>query len=790
MKMKVLLLHALFLCIYFSTIAQPLKQIIRGNVQDKFTKKAIFNANIAIKENTDIIALTNKDGEFSIQVPLGRYTIICNHINYQIFVANNVIVNSGKEVVLAIEMELNPASAIKGVTVKGNRPKEKTINEMSLISARQFSVDEANRYAGSLGDPARMAQNFAGVATNSDRRNDIIIRGNSPLGVSWRAQDIEIPNPNHFSGVGSTGGAISILNNNNLSNSDFLTGAFAPQYGNALAGVFDLHLKNGNNKKREYMAQFGFNGLEFGAEGPFSKKSKASYIINARYSTLELFDALKISLGANALAKYRDLTFKIHVPTKKAGTIDFWGLGGFNRSSSFSKNYDSTGRRLNPRPKGFDTYFDNDMFAIGVNHTYNINENTTSKIVIALTRSGNETHVDSLFNNETQKFNWLDRIYRDHRLSMLYQINKRWNNHHQTQFGANITRMQFDITDSLYFGPTLGFLKLLNFNGNTWLNRGFIQHQYRPNNKLTFIAGVHGMHFALNNSKALEPRLAARWQLHKKLWWNTGIGVHNQLQPLTTYFFNRTGIGSIKDSFTNLNLDFIASNHFISGFDYLPLPQYRVKVEAYYQSITNAAVESTPSSYSTLNEGAYYYTIPKAFSINNGVGYNRGIEATIEKFFSNHFYFLTTGSVFTSRYKGSDNIWRRTAFDGSWTLNGLGGYEFLLNQNNKLSINLKLAALGGRRYTPVDEINSRIAGETRFIEAQAFTLRYPTYFRPDIKISYVMNRKRASHEWGLNIDNFINFSNIQNIEFDKVRNNVGYSYQNGLFPVIQYKVQF
>jgi outer membrane receptor protein involved in Fe transport len=152
-----------------------------------------------------------------------------------------------------------------------------------------FSVDETNRYAGSLNDPARMAQNFAGVQANGDTRNDIIIRGNSPLGVQWRIEGIEIPNPNHFSGIGTSGGAISILNNNNLSNSDFLTGAFPAQYGNAMAGIFDLRLRNGNDKKREYTVMFGMNGLEAGVEGPINQKQGSSFIFNYRYSTLGVF---------------------------------------------------------------------------------------------------------------------------------------------------------------------------------------------------------------------------------------------------------------------------------------------------------------------------------------------------------------------------------------------------------------------------------------------------------------------------------------------------------------------
>ena len=122
-----------------------------------------------------------------------------------------------------------------------------------------------------------MAANYAGVSGTNDSRNDIIIRGNSPIGILWRLNGIDIPNPNHFGNAGTTGGPISILNNNTLGNSDFITGAFAADYGNATSGVFDLKMREGNNEKKEFTAQIGFNGFELGAEGPFSKKEFSEY---------------------------------------------------------------------------------------------------------------------------------------------------------------------------------------------------------------------------------------------------------------------------------------------------------------------------------------------------------------------------------------------------------------------------------------------------------------------------------------------------------------------------------
>ena len=579
MKVIYIVFTIVLFLFYQSATAQELKQTIRGTITDKFTKAPISNVQVSVKETKNINSISNNSGEFSLQLPIGRHTIICIKEGLQTVSFSDIILNSSKQVILNIEMEERIKSKLQGITVKGAKAKDKAINEMSLISTRQLSVDEANRYAGSLGDPARMAQNFAGVQSNGDRRNDIIIRGNSPLGVSWRAEGIEIPNPNHFSGIGTTGGAISILNNNNLSNSDFITGAFAPQYGNALAGVFDLKLKNGNNQKHEQLLQFGMNGLELGAEGPLSIKNKSSYIINARYSTLQLFDALKINLGSNAQANYRDVTFKIHLPTSKFGTFDIWNVAGYNITASYSKNYDTTGKKLNPRPKGFDTYFDNWMSATGFNHQYNFNSSTLGKFTFAYTTAGNAPHVDSLYNNESQKFNWLDRVYKDHRYNFNYQINKKWSSQQQTQLGVYYSYLNLNINDSIWWNTFKVYVPLLSYSGKTNLIRGFIQHQWKPNNNLTITGGLHALYFGLNGSKALEPRFAAKWNINQNISLSAGYGSHHQLQPFTTYFYNRTGANSLKDSLTNLNLGLIGSQHFVTGIDILPWKNYRIKLE-------------------------------------------------------------------------------------------------------------------------------------------------------------------------------------------------------------------
>src|SRR6185503_5048402 len=126
------------------------------------------------------------------------------------------------------------------VVVTAGSKKNRPVNDMSVVSARAFTVEETQKYAAAVNDPLRMVTGFAGVAAVDDGGNDIVIRGNSPAGLLWRMEGVDIPNPNHFSEAGSSGGGISILSAQLLSNSDFVTGAFAPEYGNALSGVFDL----------------------------------------------------------------------------------------------------------------------------------------------------------------------------------------------------------------------------------------------------------------------------------------------------------------------------------------------------------------------------------------------------------------------------------------------------------------------------------------------------------------------------------------------------------------------
>jgi len=319
--------YLLWLALFISNLsfAQKNTQNIRGVVTDKLSQTPLAGVSIqitAIQKGTS----TDSLGKYTLSgIAPDRYEVTVSCTGYKSITLPNVVVTSGKEVMLDITLE-ETFKQLNEVVINTSN-KGGSINKLASVSARTFSMEEVNRYAGGRSDPARLAANFAGVSTPDDSRNDLVIRGNSPVGVLWRIDGMNVTNPNHFASVGTTGGAVSALNTNLLKSSDFFTSAFPAEYGNATAGVFDLGFRNGNNKKRETTLQAGvITGLELTTEGPFSKKSDASYLIGYRYALAGVAQKLGVDIGTTATPSYQDLSFKINSGTGKLGKLSLFGI--------------------------------------------------------------------------------------------------------------------------------------------------------------------------------------------------------------------------------------------------------------------------------------------------------------------------------------------------------------------------------------------------------------------------------------------------------------------------------
>lgn len=778
-----ILLSALSLTIVYS-------QTIRGKIVDKDSKYQLIGANVILVGSDPINGtVTDVNGEFKLtNIPVGRNTLKITYIGYKEIVMPNIIVNTGKETVLQFEMEEQVFES-EEVVITSVKDKAQVNNEMAVISARSFDIEETSRYAGSLNDPARMATNFAGVSGMNDSRNDIVIRGNSPLGLLWRLEGVDIPNPNHFANAGSTGGPISILNNNLLDRSDFMTGAFPSNYGNGLSGVFDLQMRSGNNEKREYMGQFGFNGAEFGAEGPFSKKSRASYLCNYRYADLSVFQKMGINLGTgDAVPVYQDLSFKINIPTKGKSKFTVWGIGGASIINVEAKDTTKESKSDNNyTAEYFQTKYGTQMGVAGASHTYYFNEKTFGKLNIAV--SGNNIGIkqDSVSFADRSKHPYFGSGYLQNKVTVNYQLVKKFNSKNTLQSGFFVERYGFNYADSVLNGAY--FRKIIDYKGSLFLMQAYSQLQHRFSDKLSWVGGIHYQQLTNNGTYAIEPRTGINWELNKRNSLSLGVGMHSQMQPAFLYFY-QTRLADGSYIMSNEKLGFSRSNQIVLGYNNRVSENIRVKAETYYQSLYNVPVEMRSSSFSMLNAGSTFGIDRSDSLVNKGTGYNYGVELTAEKFFSKGYYFLLTGSLFESKYKGSDGVERNTAFNGNFVVNLLAGKEFALNKKSILAFDYKMTYAGGKREIPIDLAKSIQAGQTVFDMTQIYTKRMPSYFRTDIKVTFRLNGKKVTQEWIFSIQNFTNQQNVFQRVYVASERRRDTQYQLGFFPLIQYKILF
>ena len=782
----------LFLCgLTLSVTAQNNTQTIKGVIVDKQSQAPIIGATVSVlNTNPALGARSSSTGQYAIpQVAPGRYEIKVSYLGYKDIFIPNVIVSSGKETILDISMEEN-VHKLKDAVVKANT-KNRTINDMSSVSARTFSMEEVNRYAGGRSDPARLAANFAGVSTPDDSRNDIVIRGNSPTGVLWRIEGMNVPNPNHFATVGSTGGPVSALNTNMLKSSDFFTSAFPSEYGNANAGVFDLGFRKGNADKREHMIQMGMlTGLEAMTEGPIKKGNGSSYLLAYRYSFTGIAQAMGLSVGTTATPFYQDLSFKVTSGESKLGRFTLFGLAGTSKIEFLHDKIDTTDLFADPTAN---SYFTSDLAVVGLKHFIKVNDKSYINTVIGTTYSASDFNLDTInaVNQDAERavINQTHRTY--------YTVNSAYNSKINSRLfvkiGAQADLMQLNLFYK-YRRYQSDWKQAWDYKDLTTLLQAYAHAKYSINDKITLNGGVHAQYLTLNQSVSVEPRLGLKYAVNEKGSINVGYGLHSQMQSTDVYFYRAPKPDGTYDE-SNQNLDFTRSHHFVLGYDYLPSRDWRIKTEVYYQYIFNVPVADTANSFSMLNNGASFNPLNQGYLVNKGTGTNYGVELTVEKFFSKGYYGLFTGSLYESKYKGSDGVEHNTAFNGRYVVNALVGKEFKLGKQkrNTFFSDIKLTTAGGRYFTPVDLAASQMANEQILKGDQyAFSERNPNFFRLDVKMGFTYNSKKrkVSHSFFFDVQNVTNHKNVFAQRYNTVNNSINTAYQIGIFPNFQYKLQF
>ena len=757
-------------------------QTIKGKVFDEQIRFSLPGATVVVVGSEPLIGtVSDDDGNFTLlNVPVGRVDLVVSFVGYEEFILSDVLVGSKIMPNVKIPMK-EMVTGLDEVEIKSEVIKEQALNTMAIISARSISLDEAQRFAGSMEDFSRLASSFAGVSSGSIENNEVIIRGNPAKGILWRLEGVEIPVPNHLAHAFNGGGIVSMFSPFMMANSDFFTGAFPAEYGNVLSGVFDINFRTGNPDKGKYGFLIGSYGLEAAAEGPFKKGGGSTYLANFRVSTFSILqNIMPIETG---LPDYTDLSFNMNFPTKKAGVFSLWSMNGYGRIAN----------EPSKPPEEWETSFDNikveltyGLTASGLNH--NIIIGKKSFLSSSLSFSGYTNSTVSSQQDTSLMYRPLSDISeKNYTIRAKSVLNHKFGSRHTNRTGIIVNQIWYNYNNLANSVPALQ--DTLDFRmrekGSTYIVQAFSQSLIQMGGNVTMNAGLHFLYFGLNGNFAIDPRIGIKWQAAPKHSLGIAYGKHSRIEPLRIYLIefpeNNTEV------LPNKNLEITKAHHFVLAYDWNINSNLHFKVEPYVQLLYDVPV--TPdSSFSMINyQNDMFF---QAQLDNSGTGINYGLDLTFERFMKRGYYYMVTASVYESKFKGGDGIERNTRLNQNYVLNLLGGKEWKIKENNFFSVNGKFTVVGGTRYTPPDQEDSRAVSAVVYQMDKLYDGQWNTNYYLDISLNYKINRPKVSHNFILQAKNLMMQSDLIGFAYNYIEQYAQPMELAIVLPYFSYKIEF
>ena len=779
MKLTNLLIISTLSCFFFSTNAQNTfpTQTIRGEIRDADSGVFLQGATIGIQINQQLKgSVADEKGLFRLDsIPVGRYDLTVNFLGYETMIIPEIAIEAGKESIQNIWLKKSSESLTQ-VVVSGigrnNRRTEK-------MSAHTLTVEETFRFPATFNDPARLAMSYPGVVGVDDQANGISVRGNSPATMQWRLEGVEIVNPNHLSNAGTssdrptnTSGGVNILSAQMLGTSSFQTGAFPVEYGNVLGGIMDMKLRAGNNEQREFTLKTGLTGLEFAAEGPFSKKSNASFLLNYRYSFVGVLTALGTDFGGEKIT-FQDLSIHLNLPTKKAGTFSFFGTGG-QSENIFEKPDSATIEKelLNIR-------FDSKMAAIGLKHEMAFkNSFWTSTAVFSQAENNYLTDFPvspSLVFEDLESDNFTRQ-----KISFLTQIQRGFSKG-KIKYGLGMTTEAADFSSSIGIGATNPPVFFRGGDEQNFIFRPFVGWAAQLSSKNEMKIGLATPYFSQPETFYFEPNFELSHQFSTNQKLSLKSSLHSQ------YFFHE--LFSIENNGLRLNPDLQPSRswHSVLAFRNQSKSGTVFQSEIYYQMLFNLPVSNNEmGSYSAINHAEGVDWMLQNLE-NGGTGTNVGLDLSLQKFLTKKLYFLVAGSLYNSTYKAKNVVKRNTRFNGNYVLNLTAGREFLKKKKAKsrtFGVNVRTVLAGGMRVTPIT--NFQVDPNS----PNAFSNQLKDFFRMDLRGYFKWNRANRTSILAIDIQNATNRKNEAYFYHDLVKDAVVLKEQLGLIPNLTYQLDF
>ena len=762
--------------------AQEYFQVVRGQITDSQTFSPIEGIYIEINSHhTDYTVsniTTNRNGEFYIEnVPVGEITMLFIGESHSALIREDLRVYSNKENVLDIQLEPNSVE-LSTVEISQNVIRGESLNIMAVNSSVTISPEQTGKFAGSWDDPMRVITAYPGVVQQSSGFNNFTIRGNSPVGMLYRIEGAPVHNPNHFAVIGSSGGFVTQFSNSVLGSSDFFSGSFPAEFGNATSAVFDFKFRNGNNKKREHTFKAGFLGLDIATEGPIGKNSRASYLINYRYSTLGLLSKV-INIGVEPT--YQDLSFNANIPIgQKGGLIKVFGIGGLSdyllEAERDSTVWDEESRRV-------ERAFGSNSGAMGVSFYQPVNAKGYCHTVLSASNGvnfDNSLYIEDDLSSTTRQIS----EFNDKRINFTTDYNYQINRKHFNKTGVSITQQDHTFNGALY-DQALSNLDTLGVTaGKSYFFQAYSQSKIDLTEKLSLTAGVHFLHFFLNGANSVDPRVGINYVTQSNAKFGLNYGHHSRIENQSLYFLQDD------NGLLNRDLELYKSHHASLSYVKMFTEHLKFSTEIYYQHHYDVPAEFN-GSYSVQN---LFSTIPTQQLTNVGVGRNYGIEFLLHRSSDNGLYYMLSGSIFDTKYKAGDGIWRNTEFNQRYSYNILVGKEIQLKpkktKSRLLGLNANFRHTGGTWATPIDLAASREYGWTRLDEVNAHSFRRAPLYNLDFSITHTINKANTSSEFSIKIKNLVSsesvISEFYDIRIDEIKQVTDY----GVIPVISYELNF
>ena len=690
--------------------------------------------------------ISNNKGECTFtNVPKGAWQLIAYKNNrYTNF---SIILNSDSTIVAFLNSK---TISTQEVIIQA---KKEVLNSNQGVFT--LDIEKTKQYPASMDDPNRLISNSPSTTITDDNYNFIVVRGNTPTSLIYKVNGIEVPAPNHFATFGSTGGSLSMFKTDAISSLSLYTSAFSAEHGNALAGIFDLKLKDGNKDKRKLKIQVGVVGLGLNSDGPILKNNKHSYLVSYRYSSLGLLKAIDIQFDNTPLPTYQDFQYNINLQSKFWSMIKIWSLFGYNTTVKKESYVKTT---------------TNYMFLQGINLCKNINCKLT-------------LNIDALFATNTSKINekyktennvnigYNENVFRE-QLTLTYQKNEKFN----TSFGFihSLKNYKYGLNsvfiNSKYIENTSDEVNVFQFYNNYNIS---LFKQFNTE------FGVQSIYTTVINRISIDPRLKLKYNLNEKVEIGLSSGFYTKLEPIYIYNDQNKGLGYSKSKSINL------------GFNFKLTKSSNFKTEVYYEYLYQIPIGVYGTGISSNSSYINIYSVSTGDTQleNNASGYNKGVEFLFEKYIDNEYFVMLNSSFFESKYRENDSdMWRNSRFNLRYNLNLVLGKTIQLNNKSKLGISGRVSANGGQYFEAVNLVDSKKYYRTKY--EKDLTQRAAPYSKIDFQLSYLHNYEKCSIEYKLDIMNVLNTKNMLNQYYDIETGTIKNTYMLGLVPLLNINAMF